>query len=149
MLRSTGSRARGLSSCGTGSQLLLQAVHSSILAWRIPWREKPGGLPSMGLHRKWCRELWCCPRVRPVCQGTLCSLSAYCYCQNGQFASLIGITGLLQMFYGSKTMLDHLSSAYGQPLIHDIYYSNISVRQSACPVDPTCQPLLFWDLGMR
>ena len=24
---------------------------SSILAWRIPWMDKPGGLQSMGLHR--------------------------------------------------------------------------------------------------
>ena len=23
-------------------------THSSILAWRIPWTEEPGGLPSMG-----------------------------------------------------------------------------------------------------
>ena len=27
------------------------ATHSSILAWRIPWREKPGGLQSTGLQR--------------------------------------------------------------------------------------------------
>jgi len=27
------------------------ATHSSVLAWRIPWTEKPGGLPSMGSHR--------------------------------------------------------------------------------------------------
>ena len=27
------------------------AVHSSTLAWRIPWTEEPGGLQSMGLHR--------------------------------------------------------------------------------------------------
>ena len=27
------------------------ATHSSILAWRIPGTEKPGELPSMGLHR--------------------------------------------------------------------------------------------------
>ena len=27
------------------------ATHSSILAWEIPWTEKPGGLQSMGLHR--------------------------------------------------------------------------------------------------
>ena len=26
-------------------------THSSVLAWRIPGMEKPGGLPSMGLHR--------------------------------------------------------------------------------------------------
>ena len=24
------------------------ATHSSILAWKIPWREEPGGLQSMG-----------------------------------------------------------------------------------------------------
>ena len=27
------------------------ATHSSILAWRIPWREEPGGLQSIGLQR--------------------------------------------------------------------------------------------------
>ena len=27
------------------------ATHYSILAWRIPWTEKPGGLQSMGLQR--------------------------------------------------------------------------------------------------
>ena len=27
------------------------ATHSSILAWRIPGTEEPGGLPSMGFHR--------------------------------------------------------------------------------------------------
>ena len=26
------------------------ATHSTILAWRIPWTEEPGGLQSMGLH---------------------------------------------------------------------------------------------------
>ena len=27
------------------------ATHSSILAWGIPWTEKPGGLQSMGSQR--------------------------------------------------------------------------------------------------
>ena len=27
------------------------ASHSSILAWKIPWTEEPGGLQFMGLHR--------------------------------------------------------------------------------------------------
>ena len=27
------------------------ATHSSILAWRIPWTEEPGGLESIGLQR--------------------------------------------------------------------------------------------------
>ena len=26
-------------------------AHSSILAWRIPWTEEPGGLQSIGLQR--------------------------------------------------------------------------------------------------
>ena len=26
-------------------------THSSILDWRIPWTEEPGGLQSMGLQR--------------------------------------------------------------------------------------------------
>ena len=32
------------------------ATHSSVLAWRIPGTGKPGGLPSMGLHRV--RDNW-------------------------------------------------------------------------------------------
>ena len=27
------------------------ATHSSVLAWRIPWTEEPGGLQNMGLQR--------------------------------------------------------------------------------------------------
>ena len=27
------------------------ATHSSILAWRIPWTEEPGGLQAMGSHK--------------------------------------------------------------------------------------------------
>ena len=32
------------------------AIHSGILAWRIPWTEEPGGLQSMGLGRVRCRR---------------------------------------------------------------------------------------------
>ena len=28
-------------------------TQSSILAWTIPWTEKPGGLQSMGLRKSW------------------------------------------------------------------------------------------------
>ena len=27
------------------------STHSSILAWKIPWTEEPGGVPFMGLQR--------------------------------------------------------------------------------------------------
>ena len=29
------------------------ATHSSILAWRIPWTEDPGGLQFMGSQKSW------------------------------------------------------------------------------------------------
>jgi len=29
------------------------ATQSSILAWRIPWTEEPGGLQSMGVKKDW------------------------------------------------------------------------------------------------
>ena len=31
------------------------ATHSSILAWRIPWTEEPGGLQSTGVTKSWTR----------------------------------------------------------------------------------------------
>ena len=37
--------------CSLGQEDLLEkemATHSSILSWRIPWTEEPGGLKSMG-----------------------------------------------------------------------------------------------------
>ena len=35
------------------------ATHSSILAWRIPWTEEPGGLQSMGSQRDTTEQLTC------------------------------------------------------------------------------------------
>ena len=29
----------------------VMATHSSVLAWRLPWTEEPGGLQSMGSQR--------------------------------------------------------------------------------------------------
>ena len=44
--------ARDVCFLGQGDPLEKEmATHSSILAWRIPWREEPGGLQSMGLQR--------------------------------------------------------------------------------------------------
>ena len=31
------------------------ATHSSLLAWKIPWMEKPGRLQSMGVAKSWTR----------------------------------------------------------------------------------------------
>ena len=29
------------------------ATHCSILAWRIPWTEEPGGLAALGVTKSW------------------------------------------------------------------------------------------------
>ena len=43
-------RETRISSLGWESPLEKEmATHSSILAWRVPWTEEPGGLQSMGL----------------------------------------------------------------------------------------------------
>ena len=42
--------------CSLGQEDPLEkgmAIHSSTLAWRIPWTEEPGGLQSMGSRKRW------------------------------------------------------------------------------------------------
>ena len=47
-----GATGDGGSSPGLGNPLEKElATHSSILAWRIPWTEEPGGLQSMMSQR--------------------------------------------------------------------------------------------------
>ena len=43
------------------------ATHSSILAWRIPWTEEPGGLQSMWSHRVGCDWAYPCFLKRLCC----------------------------------------------------------------------------------
>ena len=44
---------RGMGSIPGGDDPLQEdmTTYSSILAWRIPWTEEPGGLQSVGSHR--------------------------------------------------------------------------------------------------
>ena len=66
------------------------ATHSSILAWRIPWTEEPGGLQPMGSQKghEWATffrsggcyflvSLYLLPRICPKCAGTLLFLVLY------------------------------------------------------------------------
>ena len=49
------------------------ATHSSILAWRIPWIEKPGGLQCMGLQRvghDWATNIHTHTLPHPVAQAS-------------------------------------------------------------------------------
>ena len=52
---------------------------SSILAWRIPWTEKPGGLQFIGLHRV--RHNWsdlACMHAQLVCLAVHLKLTWHC-----------------------------------------------------------------------
>ena len=50
--RLPGMRETGVLSLGREDPLEKEmATHSSTLAWRIPWREEPGGLQSTGSQR--------------------------------------------------------------------------------------------------
>jgi len=51
------------------------ATHSSILAWRIPWTEEPGGLQSIGLQRT--GHDWE-TKHNPLLKGKLLSEHKYC-----------------------------------------------------------------------
>ena len=59
--------------CSPGQEDPLEegmATHSSILAWRIPWTEEPGGLQSMGLQRV--RQDWsalACLHAQQIADG--------------------------------------------------------------------------------
>jgi len=51
------------------------ATHSSILAWRIPWIEEPGGVQSMGLQRvgyNWASNTFTSFLVLQKCPDLLC-----------------------------------------------------------------------------
>ena len=50
------------------------ATHSSILAWRIPWTEEPGGLPSMGLQSQTQPQ---CPSTRATQGDTSSTLQLH------------------------------------------------------------------------
>ena len=66
------------------------ATHSSILAWRIPRTEEPGGLPSMGSHR-----------VGPDWSDLAAAAAAAADCRiNG----IMHCTGLLFLFYFRSTV---------------------------------------------
>ena len=41
------------------------ATHSSILAWRVPWTEAPGGLQSMGSQKSCRQDLRTKPTLTP------------------------------------------------------------------------------------
>ena len=50
------------------------ANHSSILAWRIPWREEPGGLQSRGSQRNMTEATQCTRTPEHTLEGLMLKL---------------------------------------------------------------------------
>ena len=76
------------------------ATHSSILAWRIPWTEEPGGLQSMGLQRVR-HDL--ATKPPPPEPDIYCKENHFCTVKNGS----IMVFFLCQMFANEATMKHH------------------------------------------
>ena len=72
------------------------ATHSSVLAWRIPGMEEPGGLPSVGSHR-----------VRHKCSDLAAAAVAACplsqWCHPTISSSVIPFSFCLQSFPASQS----------------------------------------------
>ena len=59
------------------------AAYSSVLAWRIPWTEEPGGLQSMGSQRAGHERVAEHTQINTVfvrCNGTYIILAKYSRC---------------------------------------------------------------------
>ena len=54
------------------------ATHSSILAWRIPWTEEPGGLQSMGSQRVRCNWATNMPPTHTYIRVCVCVCVCIC-----------------------------------------------------------------------
>ena len=81
------------------------ANHSSILAWKIPWTEEPGGLQSMGL-----------PRVRHDWVTNTFSLSLSLPNQSWVPRLLISYCALL-----SRSVLFNTLRPYGDEMLWDMF----------------------------
>ena len=68
------------------------ATHSSILSWRIPWTEKPGGLQSMGSQRV--RHDW----VTNTCIPNTLNAPLIHFCIPGFLFHLVAHNLLLSLF---------------------------------------------------
>ena len=98
------------------------ATHSSIVAWRIPWTEEPGGLWAMGSQRV--RHDWATrhgPQWSPAhgSSPSLCFFGAVCYVQFLKPQMPAGIFQASPYSYGSP----QASDLTGHPSPHRDWWS--------------------------
>ena len=119
------------------------APHSSTLAWKIPWTEKPGGLQSMGLLRvvhDWATSLWL--SLSCIREGNGNPLQCSCL-ENPRDGGAwwAAIYGVAQ----SRTRLKRLSSFHLQTLLDLSVVVLPATGKLPCP--PLYRPVVVWSSG--
>ena len=87
------------------------ATHSSILAWRIPWMEEPGGLQSTGSQRVW--HDWATSLSLFLSTVNMCYIYSWASWKN----KLYTLFNLVPHF-GRAEKQDHLPKLYQRALKH-------------------------------
>ena len=105
-LRGRGSACPAGDTCpspGSGNSLEKEmATHSSLLAWRVPRTEEPGGLQSMGLHRV--RQDWA-TSTHETCVMWKTWKAELCVCVRS-------LSGAHLVTCGARPSLQHLTHSF-------------------------------------
>ena len=105
------------------------ATHSSILAWRIPGMEEPGGLPSMGLHRV--RHDW-----SDLAAAATSNSQKFCFLFQMHWALLVwGSYFQRVMFAWRHTAIAHCNGKWDTQFWHIGFL--IPLNQQKEPTEPT------------
>ena len=109
------------------------ATHTSVLAWRIPGTEEPGGLLSMGLHRvghDW-SDLATCTHPTPTCMYNLIWNSKYLLKETTE---LVKLRDTLQSHWlrHNKNVLE------GKETVSDL--SKLKETKEMLQLKPVCNP---------
>ena len=129
--------------CGSSRASLEKEIttHSSILAWRIPWTGKPGGLPSMGSHRA--RHDWSDLAAAALSQKSMRYVNFYLKYQN-----YVLWLSLATCCCSVVWLCDSMKSAARQTSLSFTISLNLLKLMSIESVMPSnrlvlCRPLLF------
>ena len=140
MVKNPPAKAGDLSSVpGSGWEDPLEeemATHSSMLAWRIPWTEEPGGLPSMGWHSRTrlSRHAQAGSDEFPVSWGSvMCKVTGF---HSGEELTHIILVGIMkpQIQYGPRHVVR-------QPGLTNQTHSYLGTRSTTAVLGDHCQYL--------
>ena len=121
------------------------APHSSVLVWRIPWTEKPGGLQSMGLHRV--RDDW--SDLAAAAAAAAVTLGYMYLFQLWFYQGICPVVGLLShmvvLFLVAFKLIVSILLCYYKHLRQCIFFSNVNVisNKSVIPKKGICSSPLI------